>query len=110
VSDYRFLWDSTFKLDLHLSMQSLPNTIVSLIPAYGEANLIQLYTCKIKFVFANLTGQWFSHDTLVSSTNKTYCHDITEILLRAELTRCCTLRRAKNTPTHSFVSRTVNRK
>jgi hypothetical protein len=25
-------------------------------------------------------------------------------------TRCCTLRRAKNTPTHSFVSRTVNRK
>ena len=25
-------------------------------------------------------------------------------------TRCCTLRHAKNTPTHSFVSRTVNRK
>jgi uncharacterized membrane protein len=25
-------------------------------------------------------------------------------------TRCCTLRRAKNTPTRSFVSRTVNRK
>ena len=62
-------------------MQSLPNTVVSLIPAYGEVNLIQLYTCKIKFVFANLTGRWFSHDTLVSSTNKTYCHDITEILL-----------------------------
>ena len=27
-----------------------------------------------------------------------------------EITRCCTLRRAKNTPTRSFVSRTVNRK
>jgi hypothetical protein len=26
------------------------------------------------------------------------------------ITRCCTLRRAKNTPTRSFVSRTVNRK
>ena len=29
---------------------------------------------------------------------------------RITATRCCTLRRAKNTPTHSFVSRTVNRK
>jgi hypothetical protein len=25
-----------------------------------------------------------------------------------DATRCCTLRRAKNTPTRSFVSRTVN--
>jgi hypothetical protein len=25
------------------------------------------------------TGQWFSHGTPVSSTNKTGCHDITEI-------------------------------
>ena len=30
--------------------------------------------------------------------------------LSASETRCCTLRRAKNTPTRSFVSRTVNRK
>ena len=28
------------------------------------------------------TGRWFSPDTLVSSTNKTDCHDITEILLK----------------------------
>ena len=27
-----------------------------------------------------------------------------------DATRCCTLRRAKNTPTRSFVSRTINRK
>ena len=27
-------------------------------------------------------GQWFSPGTLVSSTNKTDCHDITEILLK----------------------------
>ena len=28
------------------------------------------------------TGRWFSPGTLVSSTNKTDCHDITEILLK----------------------------
>jgi hypothetical protein len=28
------------------------------------------------------TGRWFSQGTLVSSANKTYCHDITEILLK----------------------------
>jgi hypothetical protein len=30
-------------------------------------------------------GQWFSPGTPVSSTNKTYCHDITEILLKVAL-------------------------
>ena len=30
-------------------------------------------------------GQWFSPGTLVSSTNKTACHDITEILLKVVL-------------------------
>ena len=30
-------------------------------------------------------GQWFSPGTLVSSTNKTDCHDITEILLKVAL-------------------------
>ena len=29
-----------------------------------------------------LCGQWFSPGTPVSSTNKTYCHHITEILLK----------------------------
>jgi hypothetical protein len=28
-----------------------------------------------------MTGQWFTPGTPVSSTNKTDCHDITEILL-----------------------------
>ena len=32
-----------------------------------------------------LAGQWFSPGTLVSFTNKTYCHDITEILLKVAL-------------------------
>ena len=31
------------------------------------------------------TGRWFSLDTPVSSTNKTYRHDITEILLKVAL-------------------------
>ena len=31
------------------------------------------------------TGRWFSLETPVSSTNKTDCHDITEILLKVEL-------------------------
>jgi hypothetical protein len=31
------------------------------------------------------TGQWFSLGTQVSSTNKTCCHDITEILLKVAL-------------------------
>jgi hypothetical protein len=32
-----------------------------------------------------VTGQWFSPGTLVSSTNKTDCHNITEILLKVAL-------------------------
>jgi hypothetical protein len=42
------------------------------------------------------TGRWFSLGTLVSSTNKSYCHDITEILLNVALNtitltrKCCT--------------------
>ena len=39
------------------------------------------------------TGQWFSQSTLVSSINKTDCHDITEILLKVELNTITTLYR-----------------
>jgi hypothetical protein len=40
----------------------------------------------IKFVNDfNTTGWWFSPDTPVSSTNKTDCHNITEILLKVSL-------------------------
>jgi hypothetical protein len=31
------------------------------------------------------SGQWFSLGTPVSSTNKTDCHDITEVLLKVAL-------------------------
>ena len=32
-----------------------------------------------------MAGQWYSPGTPVSSTNKTNCHDITEILLKVAL-------------------------
>jgi hypothetical protein len=37
---------------------------------------------KIIKLLEGIAGQWFSPGTLVSSTNKTDCHDITEILLK----------------------------
>ena len=43
-------------------------------PPHGEVYLIQHYVIK-----------WFSVGTPVSSTNKTNCHDITEILLKGAL-------------------------
>jgi hypothetical protein len=36
-------------------------------------------------ILTNLTGRWFSPGPPVSSTNKTDCHDITEILLKLAL-------------------------
>jgi hypothetical protein len=39
----------------------------------------------IKFVEWLVTGRWFSLSTLVSSTNKTDCHDLTELLLKVAL-------------------------
>ena len=69
----------TWSLDLQIPVQSVPITtkVVSSNPVYGEVYSIQHYV--IKFVS-------FSPDTLVSSTNKNECHDITEILLKEVLT------------------------
>jgi hypothetical protein len=43
------------------------------------------------------TGWWFSPDPLVSSTNKTDCHDITEILLKVALS---TIKQTKTNISH----------
>ena len=48
-----------------------------------EVYLIQQYV--IKFVSDLWQGQWFSLGTPVPSTNKTACHNITEILLKVAL-------------------------
>ena len=70
-------------LELQLPVQSVPIAIkvVSLNPTHGEVYPIQHYV--IKFVTHFVNG--FSLGTPVSSTNKTNCHDITEILLKVVL-------------------------
>ena len=42
-------------------------------------------TLCVKVCLWLATGRWFSLGALVSSTNKTDCHDITEILLKVAL-------------------------
>jgi len=71
-----------WKLDLQLPMQSVPITtnVVSLNPAHGEAYLIQHYVIKVVDDLQQVA--WVS---LVSSTNKTNHHDISEILLQVSL-------------------------
>ena len=68
-------------------MQSVPITtkVVSSSLAHGEVYLIQHYVLCDKICQLLATGQRFSPGTLVSSTNKTDCHDITEILLKVTL-------------------------
>ena len=51
-----------------------------------HANHQYVYKYSIKFLWYDCqwlaTGGWFTPDNPVSSTNKTDCHDITEILLK----------------------------
>ena len=60
----------------------IATNVVSLNPAHGEVYLIQYYVI-CRWLSA---CRWFSPGTLVSSTNKTDRHDITEILLKVVLT------------------------
>ena len=65
-------------------MQSVPiNTkVVSSNPVHGEVYSIQKFSQSLSVTCDTL---WFSPGTLVSSTNKTDCHDIAEILLKVVL-------------------------
>jgi hypothetical protein len=67
------------RLDLQLPVQSVPvpTEVVSSNPIHCEVYSIQQYVIK--------TGLFFSPGTPVSATNKTDCHDITEILLKVAL-------------------------
>ena len=49
------------------------------------------------------SGQWFATSTPVSSTNKTDCHDITEILLNVALNNITTETTIKNTTTPNII-------
>jgi len=63
-------------------MQSVPITteVVSSNPAQARCTGFCDKVCQWL-----AAGQWFSPGTPVSSTNKTDCHDISEILLKEEL-------------------------
>jgi hypothetical protein len=64
----------------------------SLNPTHGEMYLIQHYVIKCVSDLQK-AGQWFSLGSPVSSTNKTDCHDIAEILLKVALnTKTLTLK------------------
>ena len=66
-------------------MQSVPITtnVVSSNPAHGEVYSIHHYVIKSDGDLWQVSG--FSSTTLVSSTNKTYRHDIAERLLKVAL-------------------------
>ena len=72
-------------MDLQLPMQSvfIITKVVSSNPVHGEVYSIQLYV--IKFVSDLWQDGRFLLVHPVSSTNKTGCHDITEILLEVAL-------------------------
>ena len=72
-------------LNLQLPVQSVPITtkVLTLNPTHGEVYLIQHYA--IKFVSDLLQVSDFLRLLPVSSTNKTDCHGILEILLKVAL-------------------------
>ena len=43
-----------------------------------------------------MEGKWFSPGTLVSSTNKTDCHDIAELVLEVTLNTCNSIQSLHN--------------
>ena len=61
---------------------SITTKVVSSNLVHGDLYSIQHYVISLS---VTLTGQWFSPGIPVSSTNKTDCHDLTEILLKVAL-------------------------
>jgi hypothetical protein len=74
-------------MDLQVPVQSVPITtkVVSSNPIHGKVYSIQHYMIKFVSDLSVVTGWWFSLGDLVSSTNKSDCHNITEILLKVVL-------------------------
>ena len=70
---------------------SITTNVVSLNPAHPGCTWYNVICDNVYQWLA--TGRWFSPCTLVSSTNKSDCHDITEILLKVALN-------TKNQPTN----------
>jgi hypothetical protein len=73
-------------IDLQLPMQSVPITLTLWVCIPFRRGVLDTTLCdKICQWLACQTGRWFSPRTLVSSTNKTDHHNITEILLKVAL-------------------------
>ena len=72
-------------MDLQLLVQSVLITtkVVSSNPVHGNVYSIQHYVIKFVCNLRQVGG--FFLGTPVSSTNKTYCHAITELLLKMAL-------------------------
>ena len=65
-----------WKLDLRLPMQSVTITTNVGVRIPLRRDVLDITICD-KVCQWLTAGQWFSPDTLVTSTNKTDCHDIT---------------------------------
>ena len=67
-----------------IDITSTQNLLISFKPIKCKLNYSHVKICD-KVCQWLATGLWFSPDSLVSSTNKTDCHDITEILVTVAL-------------------------
>jgi hypothetical protein len=70
-------------LQIHVQSVSITANVVSSNPAHGEVCTVQYYVIKFVSDLRQVGG--CSPGTPVSCTNKTDCHDITEILLKVAL-------------------------
>jgi hypothetical protein len=71
-------------LKLQLPMHSVPITTYVVIPIGPWQGVLDTTLCDTSYQWLE-TGRWISPGTPVSSTNKTNCYDITDILLKVEL-------------------------
>jgi hypothetical protein len=74
-----------WQLDLQLPMQSVLITTKVVISNFGHGEVCSIQHYVIKFVSDLRQFEDFFLSTLVSSTNKTDCHNINEILLKVAL-------------------------
>ena len=63
-------------------MQSVPITTKAVCSNSAHGNMYSIQHCDQVCLWLAAKNVWFSPGTPVSSTNKTDCHDITEILLK----------------------------
>ena len=90
---YNYIWNqclspvTTDVVNSNLDQDEVSQALVSYIANkyIYETSACVRYTLCDKVCQWLATGRWFSPGTLVSSTNKTYHHDRTEILLKVAL-------------------------